>query len=207
MVSSDLYSRISNFTSDKSFEWRTVGRNRSRRVHSYDREYFKLMFEGVSQEVSRSNYWSTFESIYNEVSKGNWGGFSWFKAGIELTYSDTEVQDGGFSPTAKFFARHPHSSNYGTKLVSWRDDMLRPGGMGNDMQHQVASFLLTNNHMTLPALTITTGNEILNTRRDFAAGNLWRALRGQPGADGRGTAFEWSDIRNNLIGIGRAWGL
>jgi len=71
----------------------------------------------------------------------------------------------------------------------------------NTLQHQIGSFLLSNEIGFTKANIFLTGNEVVRGLYiDARRGRLWQAFTGQGG-----TAFEYNDLRNNGIGMMSAY--
>jgi hypothetical protein len=82
-------------------------------------------------------------------------------------------------------------------ISQWTHSVIADGTTEmNALEHHVGSFLMTAKYGAKVARVITTSNEvrglIINDRQSE---NVTRAIEGKGG-----TAFEWSDLKNNLIG-------
>jgi hypothetical protein len=164
-----------------------------------NQDYLKLLFSAVSVDISRNNDLGLYQK-YRDVYGSN---FFW--QGLNASYSDEHVQNSALAPTARSVAGNFTDVNLALKAVLWRDGVLAPNGLDNSNQHQMATSILTAKAGIFGAFGITSGNEILNLRRDAGTGNLRNAIMGRPANNGGTTAFEWSDIGNNLKGIWRSW--
>jgi hypothetical protein len=198
-VDENLFNRIKNEGFTKPVEHFVYGRNKQVDVRWNNKTYAKLLFEAVGKDISKNNSTEIFQSYENTYGR------KFFRTGVNATYSDSDVQNSRLSPSAKTASKYFSGVNFASKLVLWRDDILRDNGLSNANQHQIASSILSHNSMAVGAFLITTGNEVVNLNMDRGTGNLKEALSGQPANDGGTTAFEWSDIKNNAIGIWKAW--
>lgn len=199
-VSDNLFNRIKEGNFTNPVEHKRYGRGgQGNSINWKNNDYLKLLFEGVSMEISEKNDLSLFEKFKSIYGK------NFFINGLNASFSDADVQNSDLSPTARSAGNLSRSINLGLKAVLWRDAFLQPNGLSNENQHQMASAIMTWNSMAIGSLTITTANEVLNLRRDFGSGNVKNALLGRPANTGGSTAFEWKDLSNNVKGIWKSW--
>ena len=161
-----------------------------------DTEYLKLLFTAVSLDIASHNDLKMYEAYRNTYG----GNFFW--QGLDATFSDELVQASRISPMARAFARNLPDVNLGLKAVLWRDNILRDNGLNNAKQHQIATSVLSGKASIFGAFGITTCNEVINLwSQDLGSGNFWNAIMGRRANNGNTTAFEWSDLGNNIKGI------
>jgi RHS repeat-associated protein len=81
--------------------------------------------------------------------------------------------------------------------AGWSEDL-------NALEHHMGMFLISERFGPGVANSIGHANEFRGFGiNDRQSGNMWRALLGMPARNGGSTAFEWSDINNNSIGINK----
>ncbi|HBH49098.1 MAG TPA: hypothetical protein DDX98_10680, partial [Bacteroidales bacterium] len=147
-----------------------------------------------------------FDFVNNAIRNGGWDSFIGFVNDkylgsdffFEMAHTYNFEREGWLG---NLIDRSPIVAD-GFFISEWTHSEIANGtAQANALEHHIGSFLMTGKWGPGGAGAITTANEIRGLIiNDRISGNMKEAIRGLPARDGGATAFEWSDLKNNMIG-------
>jgi len=151
--------------------------------------YKDLLFRAVSNDALNSADPSfTFIDSYHEYGKDLF--FSRIN-GLTPNYEQ-------YGKVVNIAASYLKPVDFALKIVRWRETSLHSDNLNfanNSFEHRIGTFLMGQKYDSFSGALIANANEVQNLRMDFANNNVMNAIEAKGG-----TAFEWKDVYNNMVG-------